>query len=188
MRSDVVLRRAVHMMIALAPLYYLIPVDVPYLDVDRWVLLIGFFLVVVMFESVRLWKGFPLFGLRPHEMRSIASFVWAAAGITIALWLFPMDIATVALVGMALVDPLAGELRSRYGQGVVSVALPVAAYFAIAVSILAWFGDTTPFFLVTVGIIGATSAVGAERYKVPRVDDDFLMVVVPCLMMELFSL
>jgi len=188
MRKDVVVRRVVHMMIALTPLYYLIPVDVPFIGVERWVLLICFFLTVALFESIRLLKGFSLFGLRPHETRSIASFVWAAAGITLALWLFPHEVATTALVGMALVDPLAGELRSRSKQNLVTIGVPVAVYFAIAATILYWLGDQPPFFLVTVSIIGATSAVGAERFKIPRIDDDFLMIVVPCLMMGLFSI
>ncbi|OGS52728.1 MAG: hypothetical protein A3K75_00510 [Euryarchaeota archaeon RBG_13_61_15] len=188
MRKEVVVRRAVHMLIALTPLYYLIPVDVPFIGVERWVLLICFFLAVVLFESIRLWKGFPLFGLRPHEARSIASFVWAAGGVTVALWLFPHEIAATALVGMALVDPLAGELRSRSKQNLLTIGAPVAVYFAIAATILYWLGDQPPFFLVTVSIIGATSAVGAERFKIPRIDDDFLMIVVPCLMMGLFSI
>jgi len=187
LHRDVLVRRAVHMLMALAPLYYLLPERLPVLETGRWVLLICFFAVVVAFESVRLWLGFTFVGLRPHEFRSIASFVWAAAGLTIALWLFPHDIATVAIVGMAVVDPLAGELRSRHSSAVVTVAIPVAVYFAIAAPVLWYMGPHSPFFAVILGVIGATAAVGSERRKVRGVDDDFIMTVVPCLLMWVFS-
>lgn len=188
MRKDIVLRRAVHMLIALAPLYYLIPVDVPIIGVRRWVLLICFFLAVALFESVRHLKGFSLFGLRPHEARGIASFVWAAAGITIALWFFPHEVAAVSLVGMALCDPLAGELRGRRKRNAVTIGVPVAVYFVIAASILWSFGEESASLVVIMSAVGAISAVCAERFKLPHIDDDFLMIVVPCLAMGLFSI
>lgn len=188
MRKEVVLRRAVHMMIALAPLYYLVPVDVPVIGVKRWILLICFFLVIVSFESVRLWKGFALFGLRPHEAHRIASFVWAAAGVTVALWLFPHEVAAVALVGMAFCDPLAGELRGRRRGTATEIGVPMAVYFGLAATILWSFGEESAIMVVAMGAVGAASAVLAERFKVPYIDDDFLMIVVPCIAMGLLAL
>jgi len=90
-------------------------------------------------------------------------------------------------VGMAVVDPLAGELRSRHSSAVVTVAIPVAVYFAIAAPVLWYMGPHSPFFAVILGVIGATAAVGSERRKVRGVDDDFIMTVVPCLLMWVFS-
>ena len=98
-------RRGVHCLIALAPLYFLLPEDLPLIGLRRWVLLIAFFVGIAAFEVYRLRKGIVVMGLRPHEKNSIASFVWAAAGITTALWLLPRDIASAALVGMAFADP-----------------------------------------------------------------------------------
>jgi dolichol kinase len=181
------LRRAIHMMIALAPIYYLIPEELPYVRIPRWSGLIIFLGAAVLIEVVRLVGGITFMGLRPHEARGIASFVWAAAGITIALWVFPPDIATAALVGMAFVDPLAGELRRTRGQGTLSVAIPVLVYFVISAAILSAYGYHSWTFVAILGVIGATSAVGAERWKAPKVDDDFLMIVLPGLLMWAFS-
>lgn len=187
MRKEVLLRRGVHALIALAPLYYWVPVDVPVLGVRRWVLLMAFFAFIVCFEAVRLWKGFSVMGLRPHEAKHIASFVWAAAGITIALWLFPRDIASAALVGMALVDPLAGELRAAKVAKPVELGAPILAYFIIAAVALALFGDLGTYLIIALSVVGAVSAVFAEASDVPVVDDDFLMIVVPCLVMGLVA-
>jgi len=181
------LRRAIHMLIALAPLYYVVPEELPYVHIPRWSGLIIFLATVVIIEVVRRTRRIPLPGLRPHEVRGIASFVWAAAGVTFALWLFPQDIATAVLVGMALVDPLAGEMRRTRGVGPISVAVPILVYFVISAVVLSAFGYHSRFFVVVLSLIGACAAVGAERWTVPKVDDDFLMIVVPGLMMWAFS-
>lgn len=187
MEREVLFRRFVHCLIALAPVYYLLPVDIEPLGVRRWVLLIAFFAIVSSVEAARLLMGWTFFGLRPHERSQIASFVWAAAGITVALWFFREDVATAAIIGMAFVDPLAGELRKRGRVMHVTVGVPILAYAALSVTVLHLYGLMSPLSVVVVSIIGATTAVSAERRKVRYIDDDFLMIVVPCLLMELFA-
>ena len=124
------------MLIALAPLYYLLPVEFEEVPLRRWQLLIAVFVAVAAFEAVRLRRGVTFTGLRPHEMHSIASFAWAAAGITAALWLMPMEIATPVLVGMGLCDPLAGELRRANASRIGRIAPPVIVYFVICFVLL----------------------------------------------------
>lgn len=187
MDRAVLFRRCMHCLLALAPLYFLIPEELPWLGHGRWVLLIGFIAVVTLVESVRLLKGWTFFGLRPHERGQIASFVWASAGAVVALWFFREDVASAAIIGMALVDPLAGELRRLRPSSSATYVLPLAAYSAIAAATFVAFGQMSALSVVTVSIIGAVSAVGAERWKVRYLDDDFLMIVVPCLLMELFA-
>ncbi len=187
MDKAVLFRRCVHCLLALAPCYFLLPAELPWLGTGRWVLLIGFFLVVVVVESVRHMMGWNFFGLRPHERHHIASFVWAAAGVTIALWFFRDDVATAAIIGMALVDPLAGELRRLRPGSPITIALPVAAYAGIAAMALYSYGMMTDLGVVSVSIIGAAAAVGVEREKIRYIDDDFIMIVLPCLLMELFA-
>lgn len=188
MRKDVAIRRVVHGLVALAPLYYLIPSEVPGIGVGRWVLLVCFLLTITAFETVRLSKGWSFLGLRPHEKRSIASFAWAAGGITIALWVFPPAIASAALVGMAIVDPVAGELRQRWPDHVASVIAPSAAYFTISFSILTVFEEFDPIGVSALAAAGTVSAILFERMKFPHVDDDFLMIVVPGALMSGLSL
>ena len=183
-----VLRRTVHMLIALAPLYYLLPVEFAEVPLKRWQLLIAVFVVVAVFEAVRLRRGVTFTGLRPHERDSIASFAWAAAGITIALWLMPMEIATPVLVGMGLCDPLAGELRRRAVSKWIPFALPVIAYFAICMTFVSLMTDTHLIIVVSISLIGSWLAVAAERYRSKLVDDDFLMIVVPGTVMSVLWL
>ncbi len=188
MDREVLVRRIVHSLLSIAPVYYLIPVDLPVSPLKRWHLLIIFFVAVALFESVRLWKGVTFFGLRPHERNSIASFAWAAAGITLALWLMPWEIATPALIGMGLVDPLAGELRRARLTKRLQVLPPLAAYAAICMISLFVLTDASIPELTAISCLGAVLAVAAERRRVPYVDDDFLMIIVPGIVMSLLWL
>jgi len=172
-------RRGVHCLIALAPLYFLLPDDLPLVGLRRWVLLIAFFVGIALFEAYRLRTGMVILGLRPHEKTSIASFMWAAAGITAALWLLPRDIASAVLVGMALVDPLSGELRMGRRPVITQIGLPLLAYMGLAVAVLLVFDHRTPEMVVALSVLGAVSAVLSERARIPHVDDDFVMIVLP---------
>lgn len=187
MRREVVLRRIAHFFIALAPLYYALPVELPMLSLHRWTLVVVFFSGVCIFEAYRLWKGITFFGLRPHEKAQIASFAWAAAGITAVLWLCPHDIAAAALVGMAFVDPLAGELRKAKGDSI-SVACALAVYFALAFCVLFLWDWRDLGLVIVLAMLGSVAAVAAERTKVKHVDDDFLMLVVPGAVMTALTL
>ena len=188
MMGSVALRRLVHCLVALAPLYYLLPPEMPGLPVRRWHLLIAFFLIIVAFEAIRLHRRITFLGLRPHERNSIASFAWAAAGITTALWLMPMEIATPVLIGMGLVDPLVGELRRKESSLAAQVCLPLAAYAIICFTMLSLMADKGAAPITAISTIGALLAVGAERLDLPRVDDDFLMIVVPGSLMSIIWL
>ena len=179
MDRSVVLRRLVHCLVALAPLYYLLPVELPGTPIHRWHLLVAFFAAVMMFEALRLRRGITFLGLRPHECNTIASFAWAAAGITAALWLMPMEIATPVLIGMGLIDPLVGELRRLGAKLSTQMALPLLAYVLICATSLLLMVENNAALVAVVSILGAFLAVGAERLEIPVVDDDFLMVVVP---------
>lgn len=188
MNREVVTRRVVHCLLALAPAYYLLPVDLPVIGIRRWVLLIGFFAIVGVIEAIRLPKGIVLFGMRPHEKEQIASYVWAAAGVTLALWLFPHDIASATIVGMAFVDPLAGELRSRNIGLQRRVLTCFMAYLVICGAILAIADDRTLSVLLLLSVAGTAVAIVSEHFKNRYIDDDFLMLVAPGLVMTALAL
>ena len=188
MNRDVVVRRIVHMLLALAPIYYLFPVELTPYGIRRWVLLVVFIGAIIAFEIVRLAKGITFLGLRPHEKDQIASFVWAAAGIVLTLWLFPQEIASAAIVGMALVDPLLGELRRSGAKDPTTVSVSALAYFAISFSVLFALGPFEAVECLALASIGALLAIPSEWFEVPFVDDDFLMPVIPALGMTALSL
>jgi dolichol kinase len=177
--KEVLVRRFMHCLIALAPLYFLIPDDLPVINVRRWVLLIVFFAAVSIFDTWRRLNKIPIFGLRPYEQERIASFAWAAAGITFVLWMIPKPLATAALISMAFVDPLAGVLRQAYGNKNWVLAASTAAYFVLAFSTLALWGDHAILICAVLALVGALTAIPSEAIKVKVLDDDFLMLVIP---------
>jgi hypothetical protein len=179
MKKDVVFRRGAHASMALAPLYYVLPTNLPFLGIHRWSVVVAFFSAIMVFEAVRLWKGVTFMGLRPHEKGQIASFAWAAAGVTAVLWLSPHDIASAALIGMALVDPLAGELRLAGVRDRATIASTLAIYFGLCIAtLLVW--DARPALeTLLLSLVAAPLAVASERIKTPYIDDDFLMAVIP---------
>ncbi len=188
MNNEVLMRRAVHCLMALAPVYYLFPVDLPVIGVRRWVLLIAFFAVVGLIEAIRLPKGILIFGMRPYEKEKIAAFVWAAAGITAALWLFPHDIASAVIVGMALVDPLAGELRSRKVGTSMCVGVSSLVYLAICGTTLLIANHHSLPVVMMLALVGTAVAIVSEHFKNAYVDDDFLMACAPGVVMTALAL
>ena len=168
-----------HCAIALAPTYYLLPVQLPVIGLRRWVLLVGFFASVAVFDYWRRTRGITFLGLRPHERWGVASFLWAAAGITLVLWLVPHDLATASLVAMAFADPLAGELRRARKKPLVAVSAEGSAYFAIAFAVLILTGLWSPPEAALLAAVGALVAVPSEAIKTSIVDDDFSMLVFP---------
>ncbi len=187
MEREVLVRRAVHAAVALAPIYYLFPVDLPYVGFPRWVLLVIFLSAIFAFESVRVWKKFTFLGLRPHEKDRLASHAWAAAGLVTVLWLFPHDIASAAIVGWALVDPLMGELRSKKVHAGTLWSLSAWAYFFLALAMFALWNERPIDQFGWLSVVGMAIAIPSEYVKVRYIDDDFLMSVLPALGMLLVA-
>lgn len=184
MEKELLVRRGMHCLIALAPVYFLLPEDLPFLGVPKWVGLIVFLAIVSVFEALRRMTGMTFLGLRPHEQTGVASFAWAAAGITFVLWLIPKDLATAALIGMAFVDPLAGELRSRYGEKPQMMGVSVLVYFMITFSALVLWGNHGVVGSGFIALVGAGVAIPAEAFKSKYIDDDFAMLVYPAIVMS----
>jgi len=187
MRREVVVRRLFHCLIALAPFYFLLPDDLPFIGLRRWVILIVFMVGIGVFDAWRIRKGITFTGLRPHERHGIASYAWAAAGVTCVLWLITQDIATASLVSMALVDPLAGELRGKYGKKSWPVGVSGLTYFLLALAIMVSWGDHTVGQSLILATVGAMVAVPSELLKVRYLDDDFTMLVFPATAMSLMA-
>jgi dolichol kinase len=188
MEREVLVRRMAHTVVALAPIYYLLPVDLPYVGFKRWVLLIIFITAMFVFESIRIWKKWTFLGLRPHEAEGLASHAWAAAGLVIVLWLFPKDIASAAIVGWALVDPLLGELRGKKMKQGLVVALSAVAYFALAIVMFLLWNERGVAEIAVLSLVGAAVAIPAEWAEVRYIDDDFMMSVLPAVAMLALSL
>jgi len=179
MERWVAIRRAVHVLIAVTPVYYLLPEELPAMDSPRTIVLLVGALLVVALEIARLTLGFRLPGLRPYEDRWIASYAWAAAGVLLALWLLPKDIASASIVSMAVADPLIGELRGRGFGAWHTLALPIAVCLLLCATVYSLFDSRGSLEILVLSAVGALAAVAVERKKSRLLDDDFLMIVVP---------
>ena len=181
MEREVFVRRMAHAAVALAPIYYLLPVDLPVVGFRRWILLIVFISAMFAFESVRVWKKFTFLGLRPHEKDRLASHAWAAVGLVLVLWLFPRDIASGAIVGWALVDPLMGEMRSRKMRPRTVVIVSAAFYLVLALIMFFLWSERSSADFAVLALVGTAVAIPAEYVKIRHIDDDFMMSVLPAL-------
>ncbi len=175
-------------MIGLTPLYYALPDELPVIGTDHWVILFIGLLMVAVIEGARLYFGVMFPGLRPYEHHQVASYVWASVGILVALWLMPSDVGAVCIVGMAVTDPIAGELRKRYNAPVASILPPIAIYCVICATILVQMTSWTWELILVMCVVGSVSAILSERWKTKYLDDDFLMIVVPGTLMTALAL
>ncbi|MCJ7562214.1 MAG: hypothetical protein MUO84_04310 [Thermoplasmata archaeon] len=182
------LRRTIHLMIGFTPLYYALPDELPIIGTDHWVILFIGLLMVAVIEGVRLSFGLMFPGLRPYERHQVASYVWASVGVLVALWLMPSEVGTVCIVGMAVTDPIAGELRKRYRTPMASILPPIAIYGAICLTIMVQMTSWTWELILIMCAVGSVSAILSERWKTKYLDDDFLMIVVPGILMTALAL
>ena len=176
--GDRVWRRGLHLFGLAVLLYYVLPPRF-FLVVSNEEALLLALAVVLVLESLRLLGRVELPTIRPHERSTVASYTWFAIGLVTAVLLFPKPIAVVVVLGTAIIDPLIGELRLRPERSWANPAVPVVAYAAMAVPLLWGLGGwrIAPAFAVGIGV--ALLAVAIERPKVPSLDDDLLMTLVP---------
>ncbi len=172
-----VFRRAFHTLTSLFVVYYWFPERVTEIDMTREQLAVVGLLLLACFEAYRIHKGWLFFGLRDYEKKAPAGYFWGATGYVLALLLFEQRFAMVTILGTTLVDPILGELRAtewkKMGPPVGFIAWSAVAYTCVLLVPLA-----TPLVFIP---IGALIAVVVEAPKVPYVDDNFVMNIVPLL-------
>lgn len=174
-----IVRRVVHSMVWVYLVYYLLPKEL--FGYSRRVLLLGIILFILCFEGVRIYKGWKVFGMRHYEKKSIAAYAWATMAAGIALLLFPFHLVVICMVGMGIVDPVAGELREFASK--FYPAVPLVLWTMISLLGYITLTSYSYGFVIFLSIAGAFSAVGAEAPKL-IIDDDFLMVVVPLIILR----
>lgn len=170
-------RRGFHSLTSLFVVYWWFPERVVEVELGReQIALIGLGLLAC-FEAYRIHKGWLFFGLREYEKKRPAGYFWGATGYVLALLLFEQRFAMITILGTTLVDPILGEMRAsqwkQMGPPVGFIAWSVVAYACAVLVPL-----PTPLLLIPVG---ALIAVFVEAPKVPYVDDNFVMNIVPLL-------
>ena len=180
--GDRVYRRFLHCIGALVLLYYALPRVLVGWFTREDLLLVGLGLVVVL-ELLRWVAGVELPTIRPYEKTRVASYTFYAVALVAAVLLFPLPIAFVVVLGTALVDPLIGELRLSARWRSSYPWLPGLVYVLIGASALILVTHWPPFAAVLAAGIAGVLAVAAERTKIPQVDDDLAMTLVPAVVL-----
>ncbi|HXQ94052.1 MAG TPA: hypothetical protein VN864_02635 [Thermoplasmata archaeon] len=176
--GDRIWRRFLHGLGALAVLYLIIPSNAFVLVPTEAVLLAALELILVL-ELLRHFRGWELPTIRPYERDRIASYVWYAIALTVALVAFPRPVAAAVIIGTALVDPLLGELRLRFARPAGSILPGVAAYAVVAGVAFVVFGPWSGPVVVGLALLTAVVAVAVEWPTWGTVDDDLAMTIVP---------
>lgn len=178
-----IFRRIFHLCAPLFLVYYLFPEDMWGLGISSSIFVVIILVIVLAFEGIRLATGRVFFGLRKYEKGRLSAYAWAGIAITLAFLFFPPVFVICAIVGMGWTDPLIGELRLRWKGAYPS--LPLTVYFLIVMCCLLLYSEINIIAAGFLACLASYSAVHVEAKKFKQVDDDFLMLIVPLLVLTI---
>lgn len=168
-------RRAFHIISPIFLGYYLLPENFGG-GITRTAVTLLFLGTALCVEIARIALGIKLFGMRPYEGQRVSAYAQGTLGLAFGLLIIrdPRIVVPVFL-GMAWIDPLAAYCRKRGW----SRTIPGLAYFVLFLTTMVVmqafaFPNALLFSLAATAI-----ALVAEGPKIPQIDDDLLMQVVP---------
>jgi dolichol kinase len=174
-------RRVFHAFGASFLFYYLLP-DEEWINILKFWIPLLVVVIAILLEVLRL-KGFVssnhFFGLRLYEKNRIGSYVFFAVAIFILLIFFPQQIAIPCILCACIGDPLIGEIRHRFGMRYVYV---MGFLICMIFFLISWY-KADPFLMILVGIVGAFGAIIGETKKFWRLDDDFMIQMLPAILL-----
>ena len=178
-------RRVFHAFGASFLLYYMLP-DIDWINLLKFWIPIVILILVFILEYLRI-KGKlnsnHFFGLRMYEKKRVSSYLFFGVAILILLLFFPQQIAVPCILCACIADPVMGEVRHRFGEKYVYlIGFLVCMIFFMVTWYKAGF-----FVMFPVSIIGATGAVIGETKKFWWLDDDFMIQMVPAVLLYLIA-
>ncbi|MCX6666179.1 MAG: dolichol kinase [Euryarchaeota archaeon] len=179
-------RRVFHAFAASFLFYYLLP-DEQWMIPIKYMILSGVLVFVVLLEYLRI-KGVldskTFFGLRVYEQHRPGSYLYFGVAVLLLLIFFPQQIAIPCILCGSLGDPILGELRYRFGK---FKAACLGFFFCMLFFSVSWYTADT-YVMISVAIVGAFCAVAAESKKYTMLDDDFMIQMVPAVIILLLWL
>ncbi len=169
-------RRAFHIASPLFLSYYLLP-DTITPNISKLSLAILFVGTAGCIEIARMALGVKILGLRPYEGQRVSAYAQGLLGLTIGIFVVrdPRIVVPVFL-GMAWIDPFRSLARRRHWP----VALPIASYavlFFTTQSLIPTVPSLTARAVFTA--IATTVAMAVEGPRIPQLDDDLSMQLLP---------
>jgi hypothetical protein len=176
--GDRIWRRVLHGLCAGVLVYYFLPTNFFLVAPKAYVLLAALAAVLVL-EVLRHSARLELPTLRPYEQRRVASYAFFAIALVAAVLIFPEPVGAAVVLGTALVDPLAGELRAARVRSTTLWAVPAVAYAGLAFVGLWAVGRWPLLDSAVLAVVVAPLAIAVERPKYHWVDDDLAMTFAP---------
>jgi dolichol kinase len=182
--GDRVWRRVLHGIVAVVLLYYALP-DGFFVVAPKRTILLAALAAILGLELLRHAGLVELPTIRSYESGRIGSYAFYALAVVGAIVLFPEPIAVATVLGTALVDPIAGEIRARPALRRAYPGLPLAVYAVLAWAGLGIIGRWPPADSVGLALLAAPIAVAAEWPTIAWLDDDLAMTFAPAIALYL---
>ncbi len=171
------LRRAIHLVYPIALSYYWFPSD-SYIGIRKEYVVVAVLVAFFAIEAVRLTTKFKMPLIREYERTRIGAYALGSLGIGIGLLFFPLPVTAVAVCGMAWIDPICGATK----KGGAYPIIPLIVYFDMA-AMFFLFANYYPMNSIFYGAVGSLVAIAAEKPNLKLIDDDFVMIIVPLLVL-----
>jgi dolichol kinase len=176
-------RRVFHTFAASFLFYYLLP-DEELINLGKIVLPIIIVLCMVVVEYRRIRGDLDhqrFFGLRNYEKKRPASYLYFGVAVLLLFLLFPQQIAIPCILCASFTDPIIGESRYYLGK---KRAYAIGFIISVFFFLVTWYRAEW-WVMILVPLLGATGAVMGEAKKLKFVDDDFMIQMLPAILLLL---
>jgi dolichol kinase len=173
-------RRAFHSFAASFLVYYLLP-DEEWITVTKMVLPLLIVAWMMLIEYQRIRGGVDhqrFFGLRSYEKKRPASYLYFGVAVLLLFLFFPQQIAIPCVLCASFTDPLIGESRYYLKK---TQAYCLGFFVSFLFFLIAWY-QADVWVRILIGGVGAAGAVIGEGKKLPFLDDDFMIQMLPALL------
>jgi dolichol kinase len=176
-------RRVFHTFAASFLFYYLLP-DEEWINVIKIIvpIIIVFCMVVIEYRRLRGSLDHQrFFGLRSYEKKRPASYLYFGIAVLLLFLLFPQQIAIPCILCASFTDPIIGETRYHLGK---KKAYTIGFIISLLFFLITWYRADW-WILILVSLVGAAGALIGETKKTRFVDDDFMIQMLPALLLLL---
>ncbi len=173
-------RRVFHTFAASFLFYYLLP-DQSWIHIVKIAVPVGIVILMVVVEYRRLHGDIDqqrFFGLRGYEKRRPASYLYFGVAMLLLFLFFPQQIAIPCILCASFTDPIIGESRYYLGK---KKAYLIGFLVSVVFFGLTWY-QADWWIIITISLLGAAGAVVGEAKKLRLIDDDFLIQILPAIM------
>lgn len=177
-------RRVFHTFAASFLFYYLLPEE-EWIKILKIIIPIIIVACMIIIEYRRL-RGIldhqRFFGLRNYEKNRPASYLYFGVAILLLFLFFPQQIAIPCILCAAFTDPIIGETRFYFGK---KKAYTIGFVISLFFFLITWY-QASWWIVILVSVIGASGALIGEIKKLRFFDDDFMIQMLPALLLWVF--